>query len=307
MERDDPAETIRAATRTLVASGYEITGCRRQATHVEIECERVLLVGARCRLLIAISYRDAFAEADLDAVRREAERNGRSLALVAQEPSAQNVSWSEFLEALGGEVPSWRALSAEYPYYLLEAAQNRVPAGCSGEAWLLFENLVGDGLAFLFARRVRWLGGRTRGKPVSDMLAYTPDLKLLLVDAKAAGAGFDASLPELRPLGEYVRRQQTRQHGHAPLYGAVVVSSKFKQAAQDLAKIHSGFFAEYQVPVSFLEAAALGLLVQCLRDQVPLRNAIRWGHLFSGRLLTSAVVETEVRDAARERLLPEES
>ena len=51
----------------------------------------------------------------------------------------------------------------------IEAAKNKTPTWMNGEAWTILDDLTGDGLEFLFGRRVRRFGGRRRGLRMSDM------------------------------------------------------------------------------------------------------------------------------------------
>ncbi|MCH8922581.1 MAG: DUF1926 domain-containing protein, partial [Planctomycetes bacterium] len=156
----------------------------------------------------------------------------------------------------------------------------RLPHGYEGEAWRLFEDLVGDGFEFVFGRRVIRLGAKRRGEKVSDLQSLAPPEIVLVLDAKAAGAGFDASWDSLRPLIEYVKRQQSRQRGQPSVGGAVVVSSTFRQEPNSLRRVSAEFLGECGIPLSFLEAATLSADVMLLREQPHLRNAI-YEHLIA--------------------------
>jgi hypothetical protein len=297
----DRSSSTAIAVRSLVTAGYEISGSREQANHLEIDCTRTLRIGAKARLLIAIAFSESFEPEALEAIRSEATRKGSEPVLVAPEPADDVLSWEEFLEVLGGAVPSWRALSPDYATLLESAAQNVLPSGHQGEAWQLFEDLAADGLEFLFGRRVVRLGGRRRGRKVSDLLAETPDKALLLVDAKAASEGFDANDPALRALGEYVRRQRTRQTGGPPLYAALVISHHFQQTSTKLAETSANFYSDHGVPVAFLESGLLTALIEEVRKDATIRNSIRWKSLFRGGLALKASGLREVTEASEER------
>lgn len=170
-ESIQPGEVVSVAARTLLAAGYEITNCQRHPGHAEISCQSVSRLGAFLRHLIAFTEQDDFTPEQRHEIAREAEADRRSVAFVARCSGDAQISWDEFLEALGGAVPSWRALSPEYAAALRIAARNELPTGKTGEAWRLLEDLSADGLEFVFGRRVRRLGGNNRGQPVSDMLA----------------------------------------------------------------------------------------------------------------------------------------
>ena len=300
-ENIQPEEVVSIATRTLLAAGYEITNCQRHPSHAEISCQSVSRLGALVRYLIAFTDQDEFTIDQRSEITREADADKRAAAFVARFPGDAQLSWDEFLEALGGAVPSWRALSQEYPAALLAASRNELPLGRTGEAWRLFEELVADGLEFAFGRRVRRLGGNKRGLAVSDMLAQIADGGLEVVDAKASKTAFQADWPALRPLVEYVRRQRQRQMGHNDVIGAIVVSSGFNQDVTALSELSRRFLAEASVPVAFLSAATLASIVECLQKEPALRNALRWRTLMAGGLIQLAEFQREVGHARTER------
>ena len=222
------------AVRTLLAAGYTIVSTHRQPRHIEIRCERKDILGAIISYLIAITDVEELTTDEIEDVKRSAQALRSVLVVVSGISTDDSVSWDDFTEALGGAVPSWQALSPEYEDALIVAAKNERPAGETGEAWLIFEDLVGYGLEYVFGRRVRRLGGRKRGRTVSDMQAHTPQAQIEVVDAKAAGGdGFDVTWPALRALVEYVERQKVRQQGRL---AGVVVADHRSQLDLDLRK-----------------------------------------------------------------------
>ena len=305
-ENDQPVEVVSIATRTLLAAGYEITNCQRHPGHAEISCQSVSRLGALLRYLIAFTDQNDFTLAQRNEIAREAEVDRRAVAFVARCSGDTQTSWGEFLDALGGAVPSWRALSQEYAAALQTAAHNELPIAKTGEAWRLFEDLAADGFEFMFGRRVRRLGGNKRGVPVSDMLVQIPDGGLEVIDAKASKIAFDADWPALRPLVEYVRRQKQRQMGHNDVIGAIVVSSGLKQGAVALSDLSRRFLAEAAVPVAFISAATLAGLVESLQKEPDLRNAIRWRTLLAGGLVDLREFQRELDLARNERYAGEE-
>src|SRR5262249_22987089 len=191
---------------------------------------------------------------DLPNIESDAARSRRLLVLVAGNGGDKWIAWNDFLIALGGAVRSWRALGPDYETALITLAQNQLCEGQQGEPWRLFEEAVGDGLEFLFGRRVQRLGGAARGRKVPDLLAQSPDRRLLVVDAKASKDPFDASSPQLRPLAEYVNKQKVRQQGVIEVSSALIVASAFKQEIHALQEISGEFLTETQIPVAFLTA-----------------------------------------------------
>lgn len=293
---------VSVAVRTLLAAGHTITGTHRQPRHVEIQSERKDVLGATIPYLIALTDEDEFSGAEIADIIRSAQNQSRSLVAIARLPGNDWISWEDFTEALGGAVPSWQALSPDYFAALITASQNQLPTGMTGDPWLIFEDLVGYGLEFVFGRRVRRLGGRTRGRRVSDIQAQTPQERIIVVDAKAAGGGFDVQWPELRPLIEYVARQKDRQRGQLAVKGALIVSSQFRQPSERLQELSNEFLAETGVPVSFLKAEDLRRIVEVLTANVQARNAIRWNQILKGGLVEIHDFEREMRAVDSERI-----
>jgi hypothetical protein len=297
----DRSVLVATCIRTLLASGYAITGSTRQPRHIEVLCQRRNAIGAEVQFLIAITDEPEFSPSELDELRYVARQQGRALALVASRSGPEHLAVSEFLDALGGAIPSWRALTPQFAIWLKTAATNGLPPGLLGVPWQLFEDLAADGLEFLFGRRVHRMGGRRSGRAVTDMLAQMPDLALLVIDTKAAAEPFDVGTKTLRALGEYVRNQRQRQSGHNELFSALLVSSAFLQDRDRLQQISMSFYADWRLPISMLLADDLAELVERLKNRPSLRNAIRWRHLFGGGLVERTAIVQELKRAAEER------
>lgn len=295
------SDLVATCTRTLLASGYVITASSRQPRHIEILCERRVSIGAQVRFLVAITDQPGFAPNELEDLQHVAAQQARALALIASEPGPEQLTDREFLDALGGAIPSWRALTAEYSQSLRIAATNALPPGLVGEPWQVFEDLAADGFEFTFGRRVQRMGGRQRGRAVSDMLAQMPDMALLVIDAKATAAAFDVSTDTLRALGEYVRLQKQRQTGYNEIFSAILVSSGFAQKADRLGEISTRFYADWGVPISMLAADDLAKLVEAVKEQPAVRNAVPWRNVFSGGRVNWSVIGQELKRAAQER------
>lgn len=295
------SDVVAVATRTMLAAGYVISGVHRQPGHIEFKCERVSRLGPTVQFLIAITDQGEFPEVDAKDIAHAAGNQNRLAVLVSNSGGPHQLSWAEFLEVMGGAVPSWKALTDKYRDHLEKASRNEVPSGLTGEAWWIFESLVADGLEFCFGRRVNRLGGQKRGMRVSDMVAPLPDFSVMVVDAKASGLGFDANAGSLRALAEYVDKQKQRQQGGGDVVAALVVSSGFVQDERGLAAAAKEFLGQTRIPLCFLTASDLWLMVRTLRDKPDIRNCIRWNTLLAGGLIQSHHIESEIRSVAQER------
>jgi hypothetical protein len=292
--------SLSVAIRTLLLSGYEIENNHRQPTHTEILC-RAPLLSVSVPLLIAVTEEDELQEHVMQMLLRVSENSARSLIVVSAAGGRNQLTWRDFLDAFGGAVPSWRALTPEFLAQLGIAAGNALPEGYTGEAWRLFEILVADGLEFCFGRKVRRLGAVRRGSKVSDMLSSLPDGNILVVDAKATSTSFDAAVHNLRPLAEYTAAQRQRQRGYSEVFAALIVSNEFDQDASALLSISREFLSTVGVPACFMTARTLGEIVADLRERPHLRAGIKWKKLFSGGLVTLKEYESEVELLLAER------
>jgi hypothetical protein len=288
-------------TRTLVASGFTITNFRRYPRYGEYVCERMDAFGMPIPYVIAVCGENEPNENEMEYARHVAEGEGKVFVVVARGAGAGWVRWDDFLEALGGAIPSWRALSEEYPNVLKTTSRNKIPIGLSGEAWKIFEDAVADGLEFIFGRRVRRLGGRRPGQIISDMITQTSDHKILIIDAKASSHNYDVGGPELRPLTEYVKNQKIRQRGRLELSAAVLVANQFEQDNERLNELNGAFLSDTSIPLAFLEVDTMLKIVEKMRQQPIQRNTLRWARIFcSGGLVKPRLFEQELKAAIEE-------
>jgi hypothetical protein len=304
---DQVSPSVPVAVRTLLVSGYALdTAAERHLTHIEIRCGKLSVFGVQVPFLIAITDQATFTPEQIGDITRVARQENRTSVFVGRDATNSQLAWQEFLSALGGEVPSWRAVAPTYPPALLTASTNKTPPGTNGEAWLMFEDLVCDGLEFIFGRRAHRLGGRRRGQPVSDIVAVLPTTELIVVDAKAAKDGFDVNWPALRPLTEYVKRQQQRQQGYNFVHAAALISSRFIQAEAKLQDLSNQFLAETHMPLAFHTAKALVDVVVRIQSSTDIRAAIDWKRLFAGGALLIDAFDRELGKARNERIRPSE-
>lgn len=142
VESPPPIETA-TITRTLLAGGFRIKGVQRQPGHIEYQCERPDQLGIPIPYLIAVlDPSSSSGEAEINSAKRRAERMKCLFVGVAEEEGSGLIAWSTFLEALGGAVPSWRALGSEYADVLRVSGRNMLPPSLTGEAWQIFEDAV---------------------------------------------------------------------------------------------------------------------------------------------------------------------
>lgn len=296
------ADLRRSVSRTLAANGYVVTRGYTHPTFVTIDLEKPDLFGCRLAYLLVVTDQPRLPLKQVTELGRRGAADGRLLVVISQRGGDGQLSFEEFLERLGGDVPRWRALTDDYHAALLQAAQNQLPQGHVGPAWRLLEELAADGLEFALGRRARRMGGRSSGSRVPDILIVSPDGYLYLLDAKAAASPFDASWPNLRALGEYVDQQKERQRGSFTVDGALLVSSHFAQDKAALTDLALEFRGEHGVMLSFLSAETLSTIVGEVRDNIDIRNALQWRKVFQGGAVSVAAFTRELRRARDQRV-----
>lgn len=303
MAIESSAPETAVATRTLLAAGYKITASSRHPNHIEYECERSDTFGASVPYTIVVCDTDQPPAREVQAARVVANHKGRVFLVVAKASGSDWISWTDFVEALGGAVPNWRALGPTYPGVVNSSATNAKPPEVIGEPWQIFEDAIADGLEFLLGHRVRRLGGRRRGRVVSDLLGRTPDDRVIVIDAKASSSPCEVSWPGLRPLVDYVTTQRIRQQGQLEVSGAVLVAARFQQSADRLQELSAQFLADTRVPLSYLQAADLVAMVIELSRRPELRNGIRWRRILcAGGVVSLAVFRDEIQSAGEQRI-----
>lgn len=292
---------VATLVRTLRAVGFVTEDAQRLPTHIELPVSREDAFGARPRYLIALTDAPAVPADQVPAIQRAAAALGASPVLVGRDGTEGQFAFESFLDLLGGPVPSWRALTPEYDRALLIASRDRVPEGFAGQGWRVFEDLVAEGLGFVLGRRVAQLGARARFRAVPDALGSLPDRSVIVVDSKASATAFDASLPQLRPLGEYVGTQIERQRGTNEVFAALVVAPEFHQDDAQLGEISARFYGQYRKPVCFMTADDLATAVRLASKYVELRLAVRWAQILRPGRFRASELEAEFDQASRER------
>lgn len=134
------SDTVSLATRTLLAAGYVISGVHRQPSHIEFKCERTTRLGAVFQFLIAVTDNEEFQPNQILEIEHAAQNQGRAPVFVSSAGEDHQLNLAEFLDILGGAVPPWRVLTAEFAQQLVTASRNTVPGGLTGEAWFLSRN-----------------------------------------------------------------------------------------------------------------------------------------------------------------------
>src|SRR5260370_82281 len=132
------------------------------------------------------------------------------------------------------------------------------------------------------------------------MIAPLPDFSVVVVDAKAAGSGFDVNAGSLRALEEYVIKQKQRQQNGGDVIAAPAVSSRVCEAERGLAAAAKEFLGQPRTPLCCMTAGDLWQIVRAFRDKPDFRNCVRWKILFAGGSIQVQQIESEIRAVIQE-------
>lgn len=271
--------TVGTFARTLTVSGYIISEFSRHEQYALCRCSRIDAFGTPVPYLLALTDGDTYAPEVRQHIMEVARYEVRVAVLIADAASDGVISWIDFKDALGGAVPSWRALTESYADDLLVLSSNELPPKYEGEAWFLFEEAVADGMEFLIGRRVTRLGGKQRGRDLPDSVALTHDRALLVIDSKASSRSYSVNVTALRPLQDYVQKQKLREQGDSQA-AAMLVAKGFKQEGIDLLNECNRFLSETGIPLGLLTVASLLEMIGLARTNPNLRNGVSWKKVF---------------------------
>lgn len=286
--------------RTLTVAGYQITDFDRRENYAYCHCDWLDPFGLTVRYLIALTDAQRFDPAERESLTREAQADNRTPLLIAGEPDTSVVAWRDFVQVLGGAVPSWRALTDSFASEIQVLAANQLPPGSSGQAWFLFEEAVCGGLEFLFGRRVRRLGGSFRGRDLPDAIAQSSDGAIVIVDAKASTSPFEVDLTTIRALRDYVERQGVAQRNGMGPASALLVAADYKQGDTTLMDSCNRFLSDTRIPLALLRVTSLLAMIDLTRDVALLRNRIQWRRIFCRNgVIDETLLKTEIESVQR--------
>jgi hypothetical protein len=123
-----------------------------------------------------------------------------------------------------------------------------------------------------------------------------------LYDTKAYGDGYPVTQDGLRQFGSYVKDFSKRYGTYLQrLNSFLVVSGKFGQGDKALDVRSREFIAEYQVPLSFVTADALGEIIEILSETPVVRRAVNWSRVFSDSVARPSLVRSEISTVLRDK------
>lgn len=293
------------AIRTLIAGGFILEDAKRNPGYMLLYMYRPDEFGANHRYCFALA--DEYLKIpQVEAAKIAAQHHGAQLVIIGHsESDVPMVEWMRFINLFGGPVFSASPLEPNFSHHLTELGYNRLPDGLDGRPDDLFEAYVCIALEFILAGRVVRYGQDRRFEARPDGIAL-PDYNFsALYDAKAYSDGYNVTLDTIRQFRSYVEDFTRRYKAYLPRLNAfVVISGLFPHKDATLEKRSRDLLAECGVPLTFLTAESLSLIVSLLSEHPAARRSINWSRVFTDAIIRPERVETELEAVIRNGIIP---
>jgi hypothetical protein len=299
-----PGPSLSLAVRTLYSGGFVLTKVQREPGYALLVARRLDEFGVAHRYCFAV-FEDEFGPAQVEAVKIAAKYHGAEPVLVGDGISdLPTLEWDKFTSLFGGPILGLKPFEPRFREHLRELGHNRLPEGLEGKADDLFEVYVREALEFILGERVVRYGQERLFEARPDGLVLPSQGFYGLYDAKAYGDGYPVTQEGLRQFGSYVKDFSKRYDAYLQrLNSFLVVSGKFAQGDRALDERSREFIAEYQVPLSFMTADALGEIIEILSETPVVRRAVNWSRVFSDSVVRPSLVRSEIGTVSRDKTI----
>jgi hypothetical protein len=290
------------AVRILLSGRFVLNKVQREPGYALLVAHRFDEFGVKHRYCFAL-FEDEFAPAQVEAVKIAATYHGAQPVLVGEGTAdLPSLEWNEFISMFGGPILSLKPFEPQFREHLRVLGHNRLPDGLEGKADDLFEIYVSEALGFVLGERVVRYGQDRLFEARPDGLVLRYRDFYALYDAKAYRDGYQVTRDSMRQFGSYVEDFSKRYGAYLQRMNAfLVVSGKFAQGDEALDNRSREFIAQYQVPLSFLTADALGEMVEALSDTPVVRRAVNWSRVFSRSVARPSLVKEEITTVLRDK------
>lgn len=302
--KSESGPDLSLAVRTLYSGAFVLNKVQREPGYALLIARRLDEFGVAHHYCFAV-FEDEFAPAQIEAVKIAAKYHGAEPILVGEGISdVPTLKWDRFTSLFGGSVFSLKPFEPRFREHLRELGRNRLPKGLEGKADDLFEVYVKEALEFILGERVVRYGQERLFEARPDGLVLPSQGFYALYDAKAYADGYPVGQDSLRQFGSYVKDFSKRYGSYLQrLNSFLVVSGKFAQGGKALDERSREFIAEYQVPLSFMTADALGEIIEILSETPVVRRAVNWSRVFSDSVIRPSLVRSEVGTVSRDKTI----
>jgi hypothetical protein len=292
---------------TLIGSGFQVQNVSSKPSHLLLRVYRRDEFGIAQRYVLAYSGDSVLKGAAIAGLRKVAVNDDAPLVIIGTAegagPNIPVLTLEQFVGRMGGSIPSFLPLEAEYPVQLAQLGLNKKPQGLLGRTDDLFEAYVHAGLQFILQKKVIRYGQDRLFETVPDGLVLGRDSIQLLYDCKAYKNGYPISRDSIRQFGDYIRTFHQRYESYiGRLHSFLVVSGKFQTHAALEARSRE-LYAECQVPLAFMSAETLGEIVSLFVAAPRYRESIDWKVILSGAIIETKAVRTQLNARKKDKII----
>ena len=302
--KPEPGPDVSLAVRTLLSGGFVLSKVQREPGYALLVARRLDEFGVAHCYCFAV-FEDEFAPAQVETIKIAAKYYSAEPVLVGEGiADLPSLEWDRFISLFGGPILSLKPFEPRFREHLRELGHNKLPEGLEGKADDLFEVYVREALEFVLGERVVRYGQDRLFETRPDGLVLPSQGFYALYDAKAYTDGYPVTQDSLRQFGSYVKDFSKRYGSHLQrLNSFLVVSGKFAQGDKALDERSREFIAEYQVPLSFVTADALGEMIEILSETPVVRRAVNWSRVFSDPVARPSLVRSEIGTVVRDKTI----
>jgi len=303
---DDSSTKIHITIRTLLSGGFIIQTVRREPGYMLFIAYRYDEFGTKQRYCFALAD-GLMGDAQIEGVKIFARRSQAVPVIVAEAVTdLPTIEWLRFVILFGGPVNDATPLDYLFIDHLSLLGFNKLPDGLVGKPDDLFEAYTRAALEFIFAGRVIRYGQERLFEARPDGLAIPNPHFTALYDAKAYSNGYDVTLNTVRQFSSYVRDFQRRYSSYRQRINAfIAVSGAFQQTSETLESRSRELISECNVPLAFITAEKLGVIITMLRDHPSTRRSINWARVFADPVVNPERVRRDINAVLEDGIVPE--
>ena len=303
---DENTPKIHITVRTLLSGGYVIQTVRREPGYMLFIAYRYDEFGTQQHYCFALAD-GSMGDAQVEGVKIFARRSQALPVIIGDAVSdLPAIEWLRFVNLFGGPVDDTTPFDPLFSDQLSLLGFNKLPDGLVGKPDDLFEAYTQAALEFIFAGRVIRYGQERLFEPRPDGLAIPNPNFTALYDAKAYSDKYDVTLETTRQFSSYVWDFQRRYASYRQRINAfIVVSGGFQQKRETLESRSRELISECNVPLSFITASDLGVIITMLREHPSTRQSINWARVFADPVVKPDRVRRDMDAILKDGIIPE--
>lgn len=212
-------------------------------------------------------------------------------------------NFSDFFEKVGGLINTGLILVENINEIINKLGYNELPDGLSGKPDDLLEIYFKEIMQFLLLSPAKRYGGDRRFESLPDGIIIGKDL-VIQFDTKAYTNGFDFKSDDIERFSKYVTAFNTSYSKIlGSVYAFVVVSGKFNDSIDSIENRRKALYKKCQTNLSCLTCKDLGDILNIIKENPHHREIIDWRSIFSNTIITSDLVQNEIKNINKDKLV----